>query len=302
MLSSPELLSQVLASPVLASHVLASQGLAAAGPAGRFGLASLLVSALVGLAVAVALGRPVAADRGLRSRLAQVPGGPPARCSLDQVGSATAATGGRRLTVGPLFAAVVAGFAVFLFVGGVVGALLGLVLALGLPRLLSRLEPASVVAERQRLLADLPLALDLLAGCLSGGASPGEAAHAVGRAIGGPCGTRLLAVASALAVGSTGQDAWLRLSGPDGRAGPDPLAAAARALSRAAEGGAPVAAAVARLAAEARAESRSRGQAAARRAGVLAVAPLGLCFLPAFVLIGVVPVIAGLAGPLLSSL
>jgi hypothetical protein len=30
---------------------------------------------------------------------------------------------------------------------------------------------------------------------------------------------------------------------------------------------------------------------------VLAVAPLGLCFLPAFVLLGVVPVVAGLAGP-----
>lgn len=31
-----------------------------------------------------------------------------------------------------------------------------------------------------------------------------------------------------------------------------------------------------------------------RRAGVLATAPLGLCFLPAFVLIGVVPVVIGL--------
>jgi hypothetical protein len=45
------------------------------------------------------------------------------------------------------------------------------------------------------------------------------------------------------------------------------------------------------------------GSAASRRrggSGVLAVAPLGLCFLPAFVLLGVVPVVAGLAGPLLA--
>ncbi len=75
-----------------------------------------------------------------------------------------------------------------------------------------------------------------------------------------------------------------------------------RALVRAGEGGAPVAVAVARLAAEARAEDRARAEQAARRAGVLAVAPLGACFLPAFVLLGVVPVVVGLAGPLLSSL
>ncbi|MFB9964969.1 hypothetical protein ACFFOP_20530 [Sinosporangium siamense] len=35
--------------------------------------------------------------------------------------------------------------------------------------------------------------------------------------------------------------------------------------------------------------------AAARRVGVYAVAPLGLCFLPAFVVVGVVPTMVGLA-------
>ncbi|MCU1692975.1 MAG: hypothetical protein JWM64_2066, partial [Frankiales bacterium] len=60
--------------------------------------------------------------------------------------------------------------------------------------------------------------------------------------------------------------------------------------------------AVARLAAEARASATARAEQRARRAGVLAVAPLGLCFLPAFVLLGVVPVVVGLAGPLLASL
>jgi pilus assembly protein TadC len=36
--------------------------------------------------------------------------------------------------------------------------------------------------------------------------------------------------------------------------------------------------------------------AAAERAGVLIAGPLGLCFLPAFVCLGIVPVVVGLAG------
>jgi pilus assembly protein TadC len=103
-------------------------------------------------------------------------------------------------------------------------------------------------------------------------------------------------VAAALEVGTPPDRAWAALSGGHDD---DPLAAAARALARAAEGGAPVAAAVSRLADDARRRARADGEAAARRVGVVAVAPLGLCFLPAFVLLGVVPVVAGLAGPLL---
>ena len=57
------------------------------------------------------------------------------------------------------------------------------------------------------------------------------------------------------------------------------------------------------LARTARAESaRVRGaltdtaEARAQRAGVLIAAPLGLCFLPAFLLLGIAPVVIGLAG------
>lgn len=178
------------------------------------------------------------------------------------------------------------------------GAVAGAVLAAAGPRVLARLEPRAVRAEREQLLADLPLALDLLASCLAGGAPLPAAATAVADAVPGPAGERLRAVAAALAVGSAPYDAWGRLAG---EAADDPLAPAARALSRAAEGGAPVAAAVARLAADARAEAGARAEQAARRVGVLAVAPLGLCFLPAFVLLGVAPVVIGLAGPLLAS-
>ena len=202
-------------------------------------------------------------------------------------------------------ACVLAGVAVALLVTGWAGLVLGVTLGLAGPRLLGRLEPAGRRAEREQLVADLPLLLDLLASCLAGGAAMPEAAEAVARAVPGPAGRRLTAVCAALAVGCPPAEAWAALSGSaSGGVGvddEDPLAAAARALGRAAEGGAPVAGAVSRLAADARAQARSRGEQAARRVGVLAVAPLGLCFLPAFVLLGIVPVIAGLAGPLLAS-
>jgi len=199
-------------------------------------------------------------------------------------------------------AGLLAGVGVALVVAGPVGILLGIAVAGALPQLLVRLESREQRAEREQLAADLPLLLDLLAACLAGGAALPHAADAVGAAVPGPAGRRLAAVAAALAVGTAPPDAWTLLAGPGPRGrDEDPLAAAARALARAAEGGAPVAQAVSRLAAEARADARARGEQAARRVGVLAVAPLGLCFLPAFVLLGVVPVVAGLVGPLLAS-
>jgi pilus assembly protein TadC len=49
------------------------------------------------------------------------------------------------------------------------------------------------------------------------------------------------------------------------------------------------------LAAECRAGQRTRAEAAVRRAGVWVLAPLGACFLPAFVCLGVVPMVLGIA-------
>ncbi|NEC80655.1 hypothetical protein G3I38_15800, partial [Streptomyces sp. SID7958] len=55
----------------------------------------------------------------------------------------------------------------------------------------------------------------------------------------------------------------------------------------------------ARIAAGTRAEWARAGTARARRAAVLVTAPVGLCFLPAFVAVGVLPVVIGLAGGVL---
>jgi len=198
---------------------------------------------------------------------------------------------------GPRLACLLAAAGVAVVVGGPIGLLLAAALAVAGPGLLGRLEPRASREQAQRLAKDLPLALDLLAACLTGGAALPDAVHAVAAAVPGPCGARLRQVAAALSVGSPPGEAWLALGVGD------PVgASAARALARSCDGGAPVAQSVCRVAAEARTASLARGTRAARQAGVLAVAPLGLCFLPAFVLIGVVPAVVGLATPLLATL
>jgi pilus assembly protein TadC len=192
-------------------------------------------------------------------------------------------------------AALLAGVALWAVVGGPVGVGIGLA-AVGVgPRLLGRLGDDE--SDTKAVVAELPLALDLLAACLVGGATSVDAVRAVATALPGPCGARLARVGAALGVGSPAAEAWRALG-----EGPGPAGAAARALTRAAEGGAPVAASVVRVAEDARREAVGRAERAARRAGVLAVGPLGLCFLPAFLLLGIVPAIAGLAGSVLSSL
>ena len=68
---------------------------------------------------------------------------------------------------------------------------------------------------------------------------------------------------------------------------------------RSARSGASLADAVAELAEAERASAEDAAAAAAERAGVLISGPLGLCFLPAFVCLGIVPVVIGLAGNVL---
>lgn len=238
--------------------------------------------------------RPTSALRRLRRRS----GG----SDSEAQGRAPASVGARMRALsapGPAGACALAGVAAYLVVGGLLGLLLAAVLVLAGPPALARLPSRADQERMAALTRDLPLALDLLSACLAGGAPLQAAIPAAAAAVGGECGDRLGRVAAALTVGTPPLEAWAYLGTgtEDGAAGP-----AGRALARAGETGAPVAAAVARVAADARVQARAASTEAARRAGVLAVAPLGLCFLPAFVLLGVVPVVIGLASPLLASL
>lgn len=185
----------------------------------------------------------------------------------------------------------------WVLVGGVPGCLVGLGAGYGVWRWW-RGRGAGGVAEFDAVEAarQLPLAADLLAACVAAGAGPVVAAQAVGDALKGPVGERLAQGAAEVRLGGEPVEAWRRLGAIPG-AGP-----LARLLERAGESGAPAADPVARLAADCRAERSRTAAAAARRAGVLMTAPVGLCFLPAFIAVGVLPVVIGLAGGLLSGI
>lgn len=189
-------------------------------------------------------------------------------------------------------AAVSAGVAMFWLLGGIAGVVAGPGLAAAAWYGLGRLEPAARRRERERVVAMLPLAADLLTAALAAGCPPAVAAETVGTAIGGPLGRALVDAASAASVGIEPGRAWSELAAePSVR----PLA---RALTAAMTRGTSPSAVLERVSADARDAARWAGEARARSLGARAAAPLGLCFLPAFVLVGVVPIIAT-SGPLL---
>ncbi|MEU6365401.1 type II secretion system F family protein [Streptomyces sp. NPDC046931] len=188
-----------------------------------------------------------------------------------------------------------ASWAGWVLIGGWGGAVVGLATGVGVARWRARQERDRLTQEYDAAVAarQLPLAADLLAACIAAGASPVSAAQAVGEALRGPVGERLARGAAEVRLGGEPAEAWRRLASLPG------AGALARLLERAGDSGVPAAASVGRLAAEARAESGRTATARARRAGVMVTAPVGLCFLPAFIAVGVLPVVIGLAGGLL---
>ncbi|MGW7078685.1 type II secretion system F family protein [Streptomyces sp. NPDC054866] len=184
----------------------------------------------------------------------------------------------------------------WVLVGGVPGCLVGLGAGYGVWRWWRGRDARVAEFDAVEAARQLPLAADLLAACVAAGAGPVVAAQAVGEALKGPVGERLGQGAAEVRLGGEPSDAWRRLGAIPG------AGALARLLERAGDSGAPAAEPVARLAADCRAERGRTATAAARRAGVLMTAPVGLCFLPAFIAVGVLPVVIGLAGGLLSGI
>ena len=105
----------------------------------------------------------------------------------------------------------------------------------------------------------------------------------------------LLRTAELLALGSDPVQAWApALAEPA-------TAALARGARRSARSGTALAEVADGLARQIRAAAADTAEARAQRAAVLIAGPLGLCFLPAFLCLGMVPVVVGLAGQLLST-
>jgi pilus assembly protein TadC len=143
--------------------------------------------------------------------------------------------------------------------------------------------------------------LDVLGVCLAAGMAVSAAAAATA-----PSAPPLLArvlrrAADLLALGADPGVAWsLPPDIPAVSADPQ-IDAVLRLARRSSVSGVALAEAVSGLAAQCRQDAAHTAAATAERAGVLIAGPLGLCFLPAFVCLGIVPVIAGLAGDFLQS-
>jgi pilus assembly protein TadC len=186
-------------------------------------------------------------------------------------------------------AAVTGGLIAGLLAGWPAAVPIGLLAAAGLLVVLRRAESPADRRERLAAAAQLPMVADLLAAALRSGAAPERAALVVGEAVAGPVGSGLVGVSRALRIGLPPAEAWARLAGLPGA---DRMA---RAAVRSAESGLAMSRALDRLADDLRCDRAAAADAAVRRASVLAVLPLGLCFLPAFLLTGVVPVIVSVS-------
>jgi pilus assembly protein TadC len=181
-----------------------------------------------------------------------------------------------------------AALAVGLLIGGGAGLVAAAVVAPGGERLLRAATPDERTMMRTALLRDLPGACDLIGVCLAAGVPVVGALAAVGDAVPGPLGGQLRTVAALYRLGAEPRRAWADVPGE--------LAGLGRLLVRAGESGAAVVPALRSLAADSRSTERADAEAAVRRAAVWVLAPLGACFLPAFLCLGVVPLVLGIAG------
>jgi Flp pilus assembly protein TadB len=183
---------------------------------------------------------------------------------------------------------LLAGAAGATFVSGSAGLVAAAAAAVGVWVVVGRAEPPGTRRERADVRRDLPAVVALLGAALRSGAAPSDAVQIVARALPGAAADRLSPVVSRLALGVPAATVWADLA-----ADPD-LAPLGRTMARAHDTGSAVVPAVERLADDLARRSRAAVEDRARAVGVKAAVPLGLCLLPAFVLIGIVPLVAGL--------
>ncbi|KUI22849.1 pilus assembly protein TadC [Mycobacterium sp. GA-1285] len=157
----------------------------------------------------------------------------------------------------------------------------------------NRVSPSVVRSEDPLAFAS---ALDVLAACLHSGMAVACAAAAAAPSAPPRVARVLLRAADLLALGADPSTAWA--TAPDGDRSVDALLRLAR---RSASSGTALAQGVSALAVRSRDDAADTARAAAERASVLIAGPLGVCYLPAFFCLGIIPVVAGLAGDVLRS-
>lgn len=255
----------------------------------------MVAAAAAGAAAALLVGSPRRAARRLRGTGAGWSGAPaeaaddvraaglPVGPAADRPLRAVALTRRAALTV---LAAVVG-----LLTGSVAAAVGAGVAAVVADRLLARLEPGSVRRRNDAVVAALPVFTDLVASTVRAGVAPTAALRVCAEVLGGPLGEQVLRVVAAVDLGVSPEEAW---DGARAVPGLEPLA---HAMVRGSAGGGSPVVVLERCSVDARRIAHSAAARRAQSVGVAAAAPLGLCFLPAFVLVSVVPtVVGGLAG------
>ena len=157
---------------------------------------------------------------------------------------------------------------------------------------IGRAEPPALRRRREAARRDLPHVVGLLGDALRAGQAPSAALSLVSAALPGPASERLGEVVARLRLGVDPATVWAELA-DDPALGP-----LGRSLGRAHSSGASVLLTVERLAESLSEDRRGEIEDRARAVGVKAALPLGLCLLPAFVLLGIVPTVAGMLGAL----
>lgn len=223
----------------------------------------------------------------------------PARQRLPEAGPGSAQPSAVRRAHGPplvrILATLAAGSGSVVLLGGPVGVAVAVPAAAGAWWATSRMEPPAVRRRREQLAASVPHVVDLMAACLAVGLSPDAAVEQITAAVDPPISDELAALAARLRLGVDPVTVWRDL------AGHPQLGGLGRSIARAIDSGASVSEAMQRLAEDLRRRTRADVETRARAVGVKAAIPLGLCLLPAFVLVGVVPLVAGSVSVLLGS-
>ncbi|HET8915292.1 MAG TPA: type II secretion system F family protein [Propionibacteriaceae bacterium] len=147
------------------------------------------------------------------------------------------------------------------------------------------LEPRSARRRREQLIMEVPQALELLAACLGAGLPARTACAAVVRTFDGPVADDLGQVMVLLELGVGDVVAWQALHDHP------QLGLAAADLARSVESGTSMVQGLRHHAAAAREVRRSERQVLARAVGVRSVLPLMMCFIPSFLLLGIIPAV-----------
>ncbi|MFF3066214.1 type II secretion system F family protein [Oerskovia sp. NPDC057915] len=138
---------------------------------------------------------------------------------------------------------------------------------------------------------EIGVLLELLGAAVRAGTSVPRALEAVGQVIGGPDGAALHRAGAAVVLGAGWAEAWA--------GAPPRLAVVQAALGLAWEQGAAPGEALRAAGEQLRSDQQAAARQAAARLAVHLVLPLGVCFLPAFVLVGLLPVLLSLGGGVL---